>query len=159
MAQPMRVCDREAIKNRIVNEWKTVTENRFKDEFEGSENESWLNDKIEELKNVASEMRELDLDFEAIKEGITNHCNHINETLSLGTSDVYYNNRIEGTSVVFSSPFRYNSDITYSIRTNVDYTLKNKIMDELAIATIGGDFDVKELIKDLTDRFVNQNRT
>ena len=127
----------------------------FKDEFEGSENESWLNDKIEELKNVASEMKELELDFEAIKEGINNHCKHINETLSLGTSAVYYNNRIEGTSIVFSSPYSYNSDITYSIRTNVDYTLKNKIMDELSIATIGGDFNVKDLIKELTDKFVN----
>ena len=39
------------------------------------------------------------------------------------------------------------------------YKMIGEIENELTLATIGGDFDVKELIKDLTDRFINQNRT
>ena len=143
MAQPMRVCDREAIVNKIKREWEQASLNKFNQAFEGSENESWLDDKMKELKTIASEMQELEKDFDGVKQGIINHCKHINDTLSDG-----------GTSLYFDYPYSYNSKYSYELRTSMDYKMLKEIESELTLATIGGDFDVQQLIKDLTDRFV-----
>mgnify|MGYP003645971686 CR=1 FL=1 len=143
MAQPMRVCDREAIVNKIKREWEQTSLNKFNQAFEGSENESWLDDKMKELKTIASKMQELEKDFDGVKEGIINHCKHINDTLSDG-----------GTSLYFDYPYSYNSKWSYELRTSMDYKMLKEIESELTLATIGGDFDVQQLIKDLTDRFV-----
>ena len=143
MAQPMRVCDREAIVNKIKREWEQTSLNKFNQAFEGSENESWLDDKMKELKTIASKMQELEKDFDGVKEGIINHCKHINNTLSDG-----------GTSLYFDYPYSYNSKWSYELRTSMDYKMLKEIESELTLATIGGDFDVQQLIKDLTDRFV-----
>tara|TARA_R110000868_G_scaffold152694_2_gene377871 strand:- start:150 stop:584 length:435 start_codon:yes stop_codon:yes gene_type:complete len=143
MAQPMRVCDREAIVNKIKREWEQASLNKFNQAFEGSENESWLDDKMKELKTIASKMQELEKDFDGVKEGIINHCKHINNTLSDG-----------GTSLYFDYPYSYNSKWSYELRTSMDYKMLKEIESELTLATIGGDFDVQQLIKDLTDRFV-----
>ena len=143
MAQPMRVCDREAIVNKIKREWEQASLNKFNQAFEGSENESWLDDKMKELKTIASEMQELEKDFDGVKQGIINHCKHINDTLSK-----------RGTLLYFDYPYSYNSKCSYELRTSMDYTMLNEIQSELTLATIGGDFDVQQLIKDLTDKFV-----
>ena len=143
MAQPMRVCDREAIVNKIKREWEQASLNKFNQVFEGSENESWLDDKMKELKTIASEMQELEKDFDGVKQGIINHCKHINDTLSNG-----------GTSLQFDYPYSYNSKYSYELKTSMHYTMLNEIESELTLATIGGDFDVQQLIKDLTNKFV-----
>jgi len=143
MAQPMRVCDREAIVNKIKREWEQASLNKFNQAFEGSENESWLDDTMKELKTTASKMQELEKDFDDVKERIINHCKHINDTLSDG-----------GTLLYFDYPYSYNSKCSYELRTSMDYTMQKEIESELTLATIGGDFDVQQLIKDLTDRFV-----
>ena len=159
MAQPMRVCDRTAIVNKIKNEWKETSLNRFKHSFEGSENEIYLKDRLKELEKVTKEMKELEKDFNAICDSIESHCENVNNVLADGECKENYISHYGGTSLNFDNPYTYNSTFGYEIRTHMSYMLHSEIESELALATIGGDFDVKELIKDLTDRFINQNRT
>ena len=159
MAQPMRVCDRTAIVNKIKNEWKETSLNRFKHSFEGSDNETYLKDRIKELETIKKEMEELEKDFNSIRESIQSHCKNVNNVLADGECKDHYEASYGGTSLKFDTPYNYNSDFGYTIRTHMTYKMIGEIENELTLATIGGDFDVKELIKDLTDRFVNQNRT
>ena len=159
MAQPMRVCDRTAIVNKIRNEWKQTSLNRFKHSFEGSNNETYLKDRLKELETIKKEMEGLDKYFNSIRESIKSHCENVNNLLSDGKCDDHYEASYGGTSLKFDTPYNYNSDFSYEIKTHMTYKMIGEIENELTLATIGGDFDVKELIKDLTDRFVNQNRT
>ena len=159
MAQPMRVCDRTAIVNKIRNEWKETSLNRFKHSFEGSDNETYLKDRLKELETIKKEMEELEKDFNSIRESIKSHCENVNNVLSDGECKDHYEASYGGTSLKFDTPYSFNSDFGYEIRTCMSYKMLNEIESELTLATIGGDFDVKELIKDLTDRFINQNRT
>ena len=159
MAQPMRVCDRTAIVDKIKREWKQTSLNRFKHSFEGSDNETYLKDRLKELETVQKEMQELSEDFDAISKSIVSHCKNVNNVLADGECKDHYEASYGGTSLKFDTPYNFNSDFDYEIRTHMSYKMLNEIESELTLATIGGDFDVKELIKDLTDRFVNQNRT
>ena len=159
MAQPMRVCDRTAIVDKIKREWKETSLNRFTHSFEGSENEIYLKDKLKELETIQKEMKELEEDFNSIRESIQSHCENVNNVLANGKSKDHYDTSYNGTSLKFDTPYSYTSCFGYEIRTHMSYKMLNEIESELTLATIGGDFDVKELIKDLTDRFVNQNRT
>tara|TARA_R110001606_G_scaffold144647_1_gene284000 strand:+ start:124 stop:603 length:480 start_codon:yes stop_codon:yes gene_type:complete len=159
MAQPMRVCDRTAIVDKIKREWKETSLNRFKHSFEGSDNEIYLKDRLKELETVTKEMKELEKDFNAICDSIESHCENVNNVLADGECKENYISHYGGTSLNFDNPYTYNSAFGYEIRTHMSYILHSEIESELALATIGGDFDVKELIKDLTDRFINQNRT
>jgi hypothetical protein len=159
MAQPMRVCDRTAIVDKIKREWKETSLNRFKHSFEGSDNETYLKDRLKELETIQKEMKELEKDFNSITESIQSHCENVNNVLADGECKENYKYSYGGTSLNFDNPYSYNSDFGYEIRTHMSYKMLNEIESELTLATIGGDFDVKELIKDLTDRFINQNRT
>lgn len=149
MAQ-MRVKDQDLIVQEVVS---TIENNKLQ-EFKARKDVQSLQSKIQKRLNAIQQLKnqfdELEKTIRADKETVRNLIMKFQEENNL-TTESYGENK--GFSIDYNS---YSSSVpTCKIVWQLDYITKQKLSTKLRLETMGGDFNVYELIEQLVNEFSN----
>ena len=146
----MRVKDQDLIVQEVVS---TIENNKLQ-EFKARKDVQSLQSKIQKRLNAIQQLKnqfdELEKTIRADKETVRNLIMKFQEENNL-TTESYGENK--GFSIDYNS---YSSSVpTCKIVWQLDYITKQKLSTKLRLETMGGDFNVYELIEQLVNEFSN----
>jgi len=149
MAQ-MRIADQDLIVQEVVS---TIEDNKLQ-EFKARKDVQSLQSKIQvklnDIKVLKNQLDELEKTIRTDKKEVYDLVMKFQEKNNL-TTERYGEN--QGFLIDYSS---YSSDVPKcKIVWNLSYTAKQKLTTKLRLETMGGDFNVYELIEQLVNEFSN----
>tara|TARA_R110000744_G_C18998548_1_gene521493 strand:- start:52 stop:510 length:459 start_codon:yes stop_codon:yes gene_type:complete len=151
MAKPMRVCDREIVERVICNKYEESKTDAFTKNYENSNSRIKIN-------HMLNALHDYELDLKILNDKIADLNNELEEQIKF-YNDEYagiqekqgnYNSYYNDAQLTFN---KYNES-KVEIYFNFPRKVIQGIQDEIGLVTMGGDFDVNELITQLTKQFV-----
>ncbi len=154
MSKAMRVVDREIIERQVVNAWKEKSLSEMKQLVFASGYEEECNKLLSEYNSLVDQISDLEKQRNELKQDLENLTTDFNRE-NCNIDDHSYRYHYEGTYVELNLGCYGNSKAKdFEYRTNIPSSIRTGISDELGLATMGGDFNAKDLVETLIAKFV-----
>ena len=154
MSKAMRVVDREIIERQVINAWKNKSLSELQQLIESTCFGVNCNGLLAKFNSLVDQINDLDKERNALKDEIETMTKDFN-TQNCNIVDHSYRYDYEGTYVDLNLGHYSNSKSSgYDLKTNVPSEIRTGISDELGLQTMGGDFNAKDLVEALIEKFV-----
>ena len=154
MSKAMRVVDREIIERQVVNAWKNKSLSELKQLVEETGFGVECDNLLSEFNSLVDQISDLEKERNSLKERIESMTKDFN-TANCNVDEHSYRHHYEGTYVDLNLGHYGNSKSSgYELKTNVPSEIRTGISDELGLQTMGGDFNAKDLVEALIEKFV-----
>ena len=158
MSKAMRVVDREIIERQVISAWKNKSLSDFKQEVENANFDGVLDEMMSKYNTLQAQIKELETARNELKSDIEISITQWNDEHAIEKDDNQYSygHDYRGT-YIWSNVNSYTTQdrATYDYTTYVPYGIEQDIRDELGLQTMGGDFNGKDLVQALIEKFVN----
>lgn len=154
MSKAMRVCDREVIERQVVNAWKKKSEKVIIEKLLETKFGEALDNDLADYNNLVKEITALEKKRDELRRKVSDDIRVFNES-NCEVDDNSYRHNYYGTYVDTDIGSYGNSRAKgYTLNTNIPHELRSNISDELALSTMGGDFNGNDLVVRLIEMFV-----
>lgn len=154
MSKAMRVVDREIIERQVVNAWKDKSLSEMKQLVFASGYQEDCNRLLSQYNSLVEQIDTLEKERNQLKQDLETLTQDFNRT-NCNIDDHSYRYHYEGTYVELNLGTYGNSKAKgFEYRTNIPSSIRTGIADELGLATMGGDFNAKDLVETLIAKFV-----
>ena len=155
MSKAMRIVDREVIERQVIKAWEKQSEQGIIEKLAETKFGDELDANLADYNALVSEMDELEKRLNTLKSQISDDVKAFNEA-NCELEESHYREYYNGTYITTDIGGYGNSKAKgYTLKTNIPNDLKTAIADELALTTMGGDFNGAELVKTLIAKFVS----
>ena len=154
MSKAMRIVDREVIERQVIKAWEKQSEQGIIEKLAETKFGEELDADLADYNALVSEIDELEKRRDTLKSQIADDVKAFNEA-NCELEESHYREYYYGTYLKTDIGSYGNSKAKgFTLETNIPSELRTNIADELALTTMGGDFNGAELVKTLIAKFV-----
>tara|TARA_Y100000114_G_scaffold153439_1_gene173390 strand:- start:918 stop:1385 length:468 start_codon:yes stop_codon:yes gene_type:complete len=154
MSKAMRVVDREIIERQVVNAWRDKSLSEIKELVESTGFGDKLTDLISDYNGLVDQIKELEKQRDTLKDDMNAMTKEFNDS-HCAVDESHYRYNYQGSYVQLELAHYGNSKCSdWKYETNIPNDIRTGISDELGLQTMGGDFNGKDLVRALIEKFV-----
>ena len=150
----MRIVDRDVIERQVIKAWEKQSEQGIIEKLAETKFGEALDADLADYNALVSEIDELEKRRDTLRSQISDDVKAFNEA-NCELEESHYREYYNGTYLDTDIGHYGNSKAKgFTLKTNIPNALRTNISDELALTTMGGDFNGADLVKTLIAKFV-----